>query len=408
MSSWSAYLCDTMTGRINAPIDLPSFSWNISISDSSLATTRDKGVGQHETSGLTLPWEAIPGSTYEQKRRNIAPMRRSLAVFRTSNDPAQRSSLGTPIIFGAIGVRKDTVNDTSFSLMSPMSILASRYAVREGQYGTGPNHTSPNSIRFDNLSYRAIASEVGYLCTDLKPGGTLPIDWQYRGEKGTRSREYDAWDIQNNSAADILTKIANVLNGPDMQFRPYLTADGRYVRWRFVAGDDETVYLGLDRMHELSYHPYGATIENITVDHLGPVQRVYTSGAGTDKAQITHLSQDLGLSQSSDPYPLTEMTYADSDTDNPDVLISHADATLAANKYPLMQISGDVHANDTDQTGTPLLPLGSYWPGEPFQIVMQGHRALPDGIYRTRLMQMSGDETDKVSMIFDVMCDPDM
>lgn len=406
--AWSAYLCDTMTGMLDEPIDIPSFSWSIDVSDSSLATTRDKGVGEHETSGLTLPWESIPGNTYAEKRRNIAPMRRSLVLFWRSADPARRSTLGVPILAGAIGTRTDTVDDTSFSLLSPMSILSSRYAVREGEYGTGPNHTSPYSIRFDNLTYRAIASEIGYLCTDCKPGGALPIDWQYRGEKGMRSREYDAWDVQNNSAADILTKLANVLNGPDMQFRPYLTSDNRYVRWQFLAGDDTNIYLGLNKLHELTYHPHGGTIQNITIDHLGPVQRVYTSGAGTDKAQITHLSQNLRLSQQADPWPLTEMTYSDSDTDNASVLIAHADATLAANQYPLMQISGEVHANKHDDAGHEYLPLGTYWPGEPFQLVIQDHRALPDAIYRTRLMKMSGDETDKITLLFDVMRDPDM
>ena len=39
-----AYIVDTIAGRILAPIDLPSFSWSVSVSDSSLATTKDKGV----------------------------------------------------------------------------------------------------------------------------------------------------------------------------------------------------------------------------------------------------------------------------------------------------------------------------------------------------------------------------
>ena len=46
--SWAAYLADTMTGLLAAPIDLPSFSWSVSVSDSSLANTREKGGGEDD------------------------------------------------------------------------------------------------------------------------------------------------------------------------------------------------------------------------------------------------------------------------------------------------------------------------------------------------------------------------
>ena len=37
---------------------------------------------------------------------------------------------------------------------------------------------------------------------------------------------------------------------------------------------------------------------------------------------------------------------------------------------------------------------------------IQGFPTLADGVYECRLMQMSGDQTDKVSLIFDAMDDP--
>lgn len=42
---WRAYLADTMTGLIDSPLDLPSFSWSMSIGDFALTTTRGKDVG---------------------------------------------------------------------------------------------------------------------------------------------------------------------------------------------------------------------------------------------------------------------------------------------------------------------------------------------------------------------------
>ena len=59
-----------------------------------------------------------------------------------------------------------------------------------------------------------------------------------------------------------------------------------------------------------------------------------------------------------------------------------------------------------DAMGLPLHPLGSFWPGEMFDIAIDGFPDLPDGVYPMRLMQMSGDETGKVTVKFDPVGDP--
>ena len=41
-----AFLFDMITGRVGAPLDIPSFSWDITVADSSLSTTKDKGFGR--------------------------------------------------------------------------------------------------------------------------------------------------------------------------------------------------------------------------------------------------------------------------------------------------------------------------------------------------------------------------
>ena len=43
---WRCWIADTRTGQLVAPVDIPSFSWSVSVGDSSLSTTRDKGVGE--------------------------------------------------------------------------------------------------------------------------------------------------------------------------------------------------------------------------------------------------------------------------------------------------------------------------------------------------------------------------
>lgn len=394
--AWRCYLGDTMTGLIDRPIDLPSFSWGVTVSDSSLATNKDKGAGTEDWSGITVPWTAISETGPTARSSALSPLRRFLALVWEGDGPG----IGTPVLWGAIGQRTDTWLDTSFSLDSPMTLLSKRLVVAEGAYGTGPGSTSPGTIRYKGLSYRGIVSAIIEQATSAKPGGLLPIDLPYLGEAGTRAREYSAFDVQNNAASTLIENICNLVGGPDVQLRPY-APDDSHVRIQLVAGSDGDVYLGQRTVHTLTFFPGGGTLQDLSIDHAGPVMRVYASGAGTDAAQICHLSEDLSLVTMRDPWPLVESTYSDSDTDSASVLAAHADAQLAANCRPIMQLRGSVDFSD------PHVPApGSMWPGELVDLAIDGFPTLPDGVYRCRLMEMAGDQSTKATLTFDVMDDP--
>lgn len=375
---------------------MPAFSWALSVSDSSFSTTRDKGTGEGEASSITLPWTAVPGDDAAARGSELASARRGIVLFWTNEGDDWP---GVPVIWGAIGTRSDSLSDTTFSLDSPLTILAGRYCVREGAFGAFGG-TSRDVVSFQGQSYRSIAAQVGELCCGSKPGGQLPIDWQYAGEKGGHDRTYQAFDIQNLSCRDILTKLANVSGGPDMQFRPYVR-DRQHVCLRFLAGSDADVYLGQDTVRRLSCFPGGGSIEDVTVDHLGPVSRVYVNGAGTDQQQLCALAEDLTLQRVQDPWPITETTLSDTDTDNLGLLREHAKAQLEAGARPLMQLSGYVDASDADAPSP-----GHLWPGEVVELSIDGFPTLPDGIYRLRLMEMSGDEGSRIKLKFDACPDP--
>lgn len=395
--SWRCYLGDTMTGLVDRPIDLPSFSWSVTVSDSSLATNKDKGAGTEDWSGVTVPWTAISDPDAASRASSLSTLRRSLTLFWAEDG---EQGLGTPVLWGSLGTRTDTWLDTSFSLDSALTLLASRYLVNEGEFGANADGTTSGTIRLENLSYRGIMCELIRRCTSAKPGGELPIDLNYAGEAGTRAREYTQYDIQNNSCADLIENLCNVINGPDVQFRPYL-ADANHVRLDFLAGSDGDVYLGQGTVHTLTCFPGGGTIQELTVDHASPVMRVYATGSGDDEAQICHLSEDLSLVTAADPWPLVETAYSDSDTDTLSVLVAHADAQLAGNCRPLCQISGEVDFDD------PRVPRpGEIWPGEQVDLALDGFPTLPDGVYRCRLMQMSGDQSSVATLKFDIMDDP--
>lgn len=540
---WVFFLYDTTTGLLAQQIDVPAFTWSMSVSDASFSTSKDKGVGEDDLSGLELPWGQIPGVDAAARASALMPYKRGIVAFWHSqaDDP---NNPGRPILAGALGVRRSTQQDVSMPFVSILGLLEDRYLVHEGRFGKGPGNSSPDEFRWVNLSYRALACETIRQCTETKPGGTLPIDLPYLGEHGTHQlpevsgdeedkpgsgektvkkvnksdgwvqttveadkttvvdhtekvtsktvtvkEKYTVWqkgkrvertrdkqktirtgrtvtevktetkpkgsyrvektvtktvttysydgngketgstkrtegptttveqkpievtyrdfNVVNHRCADILRAIANSAGGPDMQFRPYLTEDGQHIRFRFLAGSDGDIFLHQDKRLSLSYAAGEAcTLENLTVDRAQPVQRVYGVGAGTGSGTLTYLAEDLTLVSQTDPWPLVEYTYQDSKAEEIAMLRSGATGLLQANGRPLMQVKGEINAFDMDASGMPLHALGSFWPGEMFDVSMQGFPDMPDGVYAMRLMQMSGDETGKVELTFDITVDP--
>lgn len=540
---WNFFLYDTMSGRLAQQIDVPAFTWSMSVSDASFATSKDKGVGEDDLSGLELPWGQIPGADAAARASALMPYKRGIVAFWHSqaDDP---NKPGRPILAGALGVRRSTRDDVSVPFVSMLGLLEDRYLVHEGRFGKGPGNSSPDEFRWVNLSYRALACETIRQCTEMKPGGSLPIDLPYLGEHGTHQlpevsgdeedkpesgektvkkvnksdgwvqttveadkttvvdhtekvtsktvtvkEKYTVWqkgkrvvrtrdkqktirtgrtvtevktetkpkgsyrvektvtktvttysydkdgketgstkrtdgptttveakpievtyrdfNVVNHRCSDILRAIANSAGGPDMQFRPYLTEDGQHIRFRFLAGSDGDIFLHQDKRLSLSYAAGEAgTLENVSVDRAQPVQRVYGVGAGTGSGTLTFLAEDLTLVSQSDGWPLVEYTYQDSKAEEIAMLRSGATGLLQANGRPLMQVKGEINAFDMDASGMPLHALGSFWPGEMFDVSMQGFPDMPDGVYAMRLMQMSGDETGKVELTFDITVDP--
>lgn len=387
--SWRLYTADTITGELRRPIDVPSCSWSLSVSDAALATTRDKGTGEGEASSITVPWSAVWGSDARTRARELTAGKRSVVLCW------EEGSATVPLVFGAIGQRTDTALDTSFSLDSVTTLLSQRYVVREGDFRKG----AP-AISLDNLSLRAIAANVGWYATEGKPAGSLPIDWGDFYERGGHERTFWPWNVSNLSAADVLEKIANVEGGPDITFRPYM-ADAHHVRLRMVAGSDADPYVGQDSVRRLQWFHGAGSVHSLTVAHLGPVERVYATGAGTEDEKDVALAEDLTYCRQRDPWPIVEECVSCADSDDHSLLEGHARGRLRADWWPLCQVTCTVDLAD------PQVPrIGEVWPGDAMTLAVEGFPTVPDGEYPVRLMEMGGDLGTLVTLKFDPMRDP--
>lgn len=398
--SWRPYLTDVHTGLLGAPIDLPSFSWSMDVNDSSLSTTKSKKVGLDQVQNVTVPWDTIPGGTPRERYEAIEEGHVGLCLMW------ERDGHQTPILWGAISGREDSYESASFTVESVYSILGDRILCREGAFKTG---TSTDTIAFTGMSMRGIASEVGYLCTNCKPGGELPVDWQYRGESHQRrsgedstihTRRYEAWNVGNQTGKQVLDKLAHVIDGVDMTFRPYL-ADSQHVRLRFTAGTDSDLYLGQDRFHSFTSWRSGGTLENVKATYNSPTQRVYATGAGQDQATLTTLAQNLTTLTTITPMLLRESTLSDTDVTDLNLLKQKAQDSLDANRRSVIQLEGDYYCDDEN---TP--DMGNLWPGELIQLHLADYPTLPDGVYTLRVMQMRGDASSKIHLLFDITTNP--
>lgn len=385
---WNSYICDTISGLMITPIDLQSFSWHMSVSDSSLSTNTKRNIGEDGLSQISLPWASVPSNTPEGRNSILYPMKRSIVLMWDD----------TPVIFGTIGYRVDSEDCTDFSLLSIQDILSSRYLVRENVFGKSYGGTTNDTISYNNMSLRGIAADIIRKCTREKPSGVLPIDTQYDGETGNHQRTYYGYNVSNNAADKLLNEITNVQDGIEMRFVPYKKENN--IRLRFEAGtDSEHELVNSNAKRTLTWFSNGrGLIEELKVSNIGPSMRVYGTGAGQDDSTLCHLAQDLSLCQTRDPWPIVESVVSDTSWDNIDLLRRHSEGTLESSKYPLCQIKGSVHINDFEDQF-----MGMVWPGDLIDIDIRDHPSLPDGIYTTRILRMEGDSTDKVSLTFSVM-----
>lgn len=104
---WSLHLADTMTGLLGEPIDIPHFSWALSLTDSSLVTG-DKMAGVDELTSLQLPWTSVPAETPQARSAALQSYKRAIVLLWD----------GVPLMYGIIGSRTDTYDGTSFSALS--------------------------------------------------------------------------------------------------------------------------------------------------------------------------------------------------------------------------------------------------------------------------------------------------
>lgn len=236
------------------------------------------------------------------------------------------------------------------------------------------------SIREGSLG--TIARRLVELAQD-RPSGWLPVAFGSPEERGTnRERNYDGFNLGNNSVAKRIKEITEVINGPDVSFRPRWVERGSRVEWVMFHGTEGMPEISQSHQYVVDLTaPKARAVAPKVSSEFTPYGRVYATGEGQDKGTLIRVLDE----RPPDRLPLLEMVLADSQTGNPDLLESRGRGVLAEGRTVQLSVSID----------DPQMPLHTWWAGDEMTAVWQkGWPQLDGGTYRMRILKRSGNFAD--------------
>lgn len=375
--SWELLRFRTVDGRVMGKLPPVDFSWSRSVRDGSLDAPV-QGLGAEDATGITFSLDALEsagvidrkaGRWQDRLREALLPKKYGIAALWD----------GVPIVAGPI---KDDVDvdasSVSLSVGGVTDILSRRFLVPESFGASMLYHWS-------GLSLGTIAKRIVQQ-VQQKPSGGLPITYD-ADETADGERTYNAYNVANLSASCLIENISNVINGPDIDFRPYML-DPAHVAWHMHFGTEANPYIGQGSLHD--WEQGSLSVGNVTakVSSEYIAHRVFGVGDGQDEGTR------VGVANVSVPeyWPFLEAVASDSEWTSDDLLQAHIQADLS--NLPLMQLSMEVMADGTT-------PLGMFWPGDACQITTHGFPTLTDATYLSRIQSMSGDSGRVVTIELD-------
>ena len=367
---WRVFIGNLVSGRITADLPVASQSWG----------QRLNGAGP-----IDLTTKALSEELRNKDLRNITASKKNyLAV-----------SYGSTILEAGPIWQRDYDHNTGVLKLGAeglWSILDRTKALNWAQIAAGMDVTR-TSLDLTGLSLGSIARELVRLSVfgnPYSPG--LPIVLPDL-EAGTAERHHEGYKLA--WLGDLLRKLTEVEDGPDIAFRPRFNgADPTRIEWAMTHGTTASPLLyqaGDDWIWDGTVEESGVSAIGVKEDGRGMADRVWQPGAGSELEMKLATEQDLNLIQNAE-YPWTEADAASKDVEDPFILQGHAAYAMAAARRPVETWNLTVRANTS-----PL--LGNYAPGDFAQIsVPKGNPMIEAGVRRVRLMAIDGDSTSTVKL----------
>lgn len=362
---WTAALFHVTSGNIGPRINPESFSWTIPLN----------GI---ESISLKLKKADLPAVNLNQW---LSPWWAGVVLYWDN----------VPIVAGPIIARpSESLDSISLNCGGIRSLLMKRIVANE--YSDW-SQLATSVVSYSGLSLGTIAQRVVTL-SQQKTGGQLPISFPMPEEAGLddsdHQRNYQGFNLQNITCDDILTKLSQVINGPDIMFKPRLIRDNllTFDMWH---GTELQPRISQSQTPVWDLTPTTGTVADMSTIVTGTYQssRVYSTGAGQDQGLLIKVATDDTPIQAG--YPLLETIINNGSSENPDVVAGWAASNLATNIGPLLEVQMTVRADGN-------IPLGKFWSGDLIDVVTKGWISIPDGMTPMRLLAISGDTSSEVKV----------
>lgn len=392
---WSLELFRTVDGHRLGELPLVAFSFALTVRDARMDGD-PTGLSEDVATGLTFTHDMLERAGWID-RATEGWQARLADMFMPDKHGIMALFNGEPIVGGPIG------NPVAFShgrvvlsVDGLHQILARRYVVPETFRADRQLHWS--GLTLGSIAKRAVEQVMS------KPSGALPINLP-EDQADIHERTYQGFNVANLAARDILEKLSDVENGPDIILRP--KTDGNRFTWDLVTGTATDPWIGQDTVHDFEQ---GSTdVETITADLSTEyiAHRVYAVGGESDVATPARRYSTTVP----DGWPLLEAVVSDTDirypddgddltaeerthlTDNANRLLDGIGKALLASS-PVVQPRMRVRADGST-------PLGRFWPGELAQVTVHESAPFTPGTYLWRVLAISGSVEGSVELVFD-------
>lgn len=266
--------------------------------------------------------------------------------------------------------------DVDAVLVEPHTDELRPYDITSGEVTVGP-------LALPEIARRMVV--LASLKAGAGPGAELPITLPTVDANGSHVRTYRPHELA--TIAERLGQLTQVENGPDVHLRPVLTADRRSFTWQLRIGEPR---LGAAAGWTWTYGANCSTID-VDSDATAMTMRAYVPGqADTDTGTPVGNAEDLSLINAG--WPLLERAdSARSSTETTTNLDAQAADYLRVHGRPVEEWKVTARA-DTHP------PLGVWQLGDEAILRVRGHRWIEDGDYRRRLLSVSGNATDEITL----------
>lgn len=358
---YKVYPLRTTTGEVGSALDPVSATWDIELNkiEDFSVTVKKVDLLRHDRA-WRHPWSG------------------GVLITHTGADKHEHPVAAGPIYdYGT-----ETLTDLTLSCAGIRKIFEHRVVDKD--------------IRFEGVTYGEMMWGLVQAGMTGKPGGILPIVRGTPYEAGDWAMSYHGWNLANNSVDKLLTERSEVINGPDVMFRPRWVL-GKYlhqIEWVMVWGTKTNPLIPQTRTPDFDTTATQSDVSSVSVTSSARniQHKAWYTGAGEGEGIIRASAQDLTGVEKGQPF--LERVFSESDIDNLALLQQRAAGTLAGSAQMVDQITLGVSTTSTKN------PLGSFFVGDMATVTLKDWINIPDGTRNMVLIKMSGSLEDTITLDF--------